>query len=109
MTNETKDLDDSTPISPEVLRLYQKIRRVRSQDERKRLMLELAAAFVADHDPTDDTATDTFHAYMEDYEEARLRFQQAALRVARLALDCIDTYESVNDVTIDAPSLKRVH
>lgn len=80
------------PVSPRVLALYKQIRQTQSKAERAQLMMELAAIFAAEHDPTDDTATDDFHGYLEEYEQAKLRFQQAGLRVARLAMDCIDTY-----------------
>ena len=64
-------------------------------------MLQLAHQFHAGHNITDATLNDSYHAFFEDYERARLDFQQTALRLARLALTEIEEVLSGDDVLFE--------
>jgi hypothetical protein len=74
------------PYSKVVLKLCKQISITTSVEDRAQLMLQLASKFHMDNDPTDAHLTDQYHEYFDDYERARLEFQQTALRLARLAI-----------------------
>lgn len=94
-------LDDDLPWSKETLALVHKIQQAKTKEERGNLMVTLANRVVAENDPTDESATDDYHAVIEEFEQARLRYQQAALRVARLTVDLVQQYASANDTTVE--------
>jgi hypothetical protein len=82
------------PYSDNLLRLVTKMRSTVNPEEKANLMLTLASLFLSEHDFADEDITDDYHAYFEEYQAARLRFQQAAFRVARLALQEIQSYQN---------------
>ncbi len=99
------------PFSIEVLALYRRVEQATSKKERIQHMLEFAAVFAnQEHDPSDASATDSYHMYFEEYAKAKLEFEQKALRIGRLAADCITQYlashpgttEEVDDVLASA-------
>lgn len=89
------------PFSNETLVLYQRLQRCTSKEERTGLMLELAAQFVGEHDPSDSTATDDYHKYFEEYDKARMAYTQAAMKIGRLASECVKTYLATTETTIE--------
>lgn len=90
------------PFSVEVLALYHRVERATSKEERVQCMLEFAAAFASqEHDPSDTSATDSYHVYFEEYAKAKLEFEQKALRIGRLAADCIAQYLSSHPGTTE--------
>jgi hypothetical protein len=92
--------DEKPPYSDTLLRLVSQIQEAKTHDERANLMMNLASQFLNEHDFTDAELEDVYHNYFEEYQEARLRFQQAALRVGRLALHEIQGYCDQNSVTL---------
>jgi len=76
----------TAPYSSAFLRLYVKVRQAKTREERGNLMTALASQFHREHDITDEKLNDGYHDYFEEFEEARLKFQQAAIRLARLAM-----------------------
>ena len=100
MTDETEGPGDIDPtISDEVLRLYHQATSAKSREQRTEALLELAKVFAVEHDLTDITATDDWHAYIEDYVRAELLYRQAALRLGRLAVNTLEVHFDENDVS----------
>ena len=87
------------PFSQETLALYRRVQQVCCPNHKKQLLMDLAAQFAKEHDSSDETASDDYHVYFEEYEKARLAYKQAALRVGRLAVGCIDTFLESNPST----------
>jgi hypothetical protein len=85
------------PFSERLLELYEQFQ---TSDRAGRLKLarSIAEAFMGDHDKTDHQATDDYHEYFEAYEEARLKYEQASLRVTRLVVHVIEGYLASNPV-----------
>lgn len=100
--SEEESSDEERPFSDGVLTLAQLVQRAGTKDERNFYMQQLAAQFADDHDETDASATDTYHAYIDDFRQAQLQMHQASLRLARLSMQCIDTYMQANQTSLDA-------
>lgn len=94
-------VDDDLPWSGETLALVRKIQEAKTKEERGNLMLALAGRVAAENDPTDETATDDYHGVVEEFEKARLRYQQTALRLARLTVDLVQQYAASKDSTVE--------
>lgn len=92
---------EAPPFSHETLVLYQRLQQATSKEERARLTVELAARFAAEYDSADATATDDFHLYFDEYEKARLEYQQKAMRVGRLASDLIKQFLEATPTTVE--------
>lgn len=88
------------PYSDMVLSLVARIREANSSEERANLMMNLAAQFTSEHDPTDEMIDEELHDYVEEYQQARMRFQQSALRVGRLAMNEVQGYFAENGVPL---------
>lgn len=98
--NEGSDSGDIDPtISDEMLRLFHRATEARTREERTEALLELAERFSTEHDETDFTATDDWHAYIEEYIRAKLAFRQAALRLGRLAVNTLEVHFEENDIS----------
>ncbi len=95
------------PFSDEVLRLVQQIKSTRTKSERMGLMAELALTFAEEHDETDESATDLYHDFIDEYRQAQVSYQQAALRLARLAVQCVDVVLDENQTSIEEVIEKR--
>lgn len=96
-------------LSVRVLTLYRRAKQAQSRKERACVMLALALAFTEEHDFTDFTATDDWHAYIEDFEKDRLRYERSALRLARLVCNTLDEFyegdeEGVSDLGMGTSS-----
>lgn len=87
-----------SPYSPKILRLVAQIQEAPSPNDRANLLMALAAQFNEEHDPTDPNLEDGYHFYFEDYHNRRTKFQQAALRLGRLALHEVQGYLNENDL-----------
>lgn len=111
--DEDEDLapesSDSSPLpfSDEVLRLVQQIKTTRPKSERMNLMAELALIFADEHDETDEAASDIYHDFIDEYRQAQVSYQQAALRLARLAVQCVDAVLEESQTSIDEIIEKR--
>jgi hypothetical protein len=104
MTDDIKGpppLLNAPSYSNAVLHLCQRIKDAKTPGERAELMLQLANRFYKEHDPTDAKLNDDYHEFFEDYEQARMNFQQAALRLARLAMSEVDEAFETSDVSLD--------
>jgi hypothetical protein len=102
MTDDTKGppLLTAPPYSKAVLHLCQRIQSAESTPERTELMLQLAGHFHRDHDTTDAQLNDDYHDFFEEYERARLKYQQAAMRLARLAMSEVKEACDRNEMTL---------
>jgi len=87
-------------FSHKVLDLYQRFQKA-SKEERSQLAFELADAFAADHDSTDAAIGDDYHSYFEDYEKARLAFEQESVKIARLAVHVLHEFVQNNNLDLD--------
>jgi hypothetical protein len=98
MADDDRDNEDELdppeppPVSARVLDLYRQACQAKSQKGRARAMLALAIAFTEEHDFTDFTATDDWHAYIEDFEHVRLQYERSALRLARLICNTLEEF-----------------
>lgn len=89
-----------SPYSEVLLRLVSQIQEAKSPDEKANLMMALASQFLNEHDFTNYELDDNYHAYFEEYQQSRIQFQQAAIRVGRLALHEIQGYCDQNNIPI---------
>lgn len=94
-------------VSDEVERSYRAVKGAMGPKQRRAAMMALAEMFAGTHDPTDYTATDDWHAYIEEYEEARLRFNQAGMRLGRLLTHILDAHFGEEPPQDTTPSPKR--
>lgn len=93
--------EEVAPFSRAVLMLVRQVQRAKTREERIEAMMALAAQFADDHDETDETATDDYHEYIDEYLRVRLQFQQTAMRLARLAVDLVQTYAKQQNITLE--------
>jgi len=93
--------DNQNGPSHAALVLFQRLQQATTKEERTRLTRALALQFVADHDETDSSATDDYHIYFEEFAKAKLAYEQAILRVGRLASECINQYLATENTTIE--------
>lgn len=84
--------------------LYRKVQKATNPDQRAEAMMALASQFAAEHDLLDHEITDDFHEYVEDYVRKRMEFQQASLRLARVAMQVIEQCEAEGAVLPEAPT-----
>jgi len=101
----TKDIKGSPlltapPYPKAILHLCQRIQSAETPEERAQLMMQLASSFHQVHDLTDAKLNDDYHDFFEEYERARLKFRQAAMRLARLAMSEVEEACDVNDVAL---------
>jgi len=98
-TEEAHEAVQKLPFSERLLELYQEFQSA-NKERRVELAHEIAEAFMVDHDSTDHGATDDYHQYFEAYEEARLKFEHASLRVTRLVVHVIEQYLTSNQIQL---------
>ena len=63
--------------------------------------MALANQFTAEHDATDESASEDYHVVLDDFVAARLNYQQQAMRLGRLAVDLVQMYAKHNNTTVD--------
>ncbi len=80
------------PFPDRVLNVYRQLSEAEDPNDRYMLSRELAEIFAETHDPTDPNLTDIYHQYFEEFDHAKLAYDQAALKVARLASQVIEQY-----------------
>lgn len=88
-------------FSKHLLTLYQQMQAARCREEREKAMMEFAAAYAAEHDHTDASASDVYHDYIESYERAQLAFKQNGMRLARMAAECVTRYLQENEMSLE--------
>jgi len=105
--NDPKDPSKAS-YSPAFLRLYAKVKQAKTPEERGNLMVALATQFNREHDVTDPVLNDGYHDYFEEFARARLKFQQTAVRLARLAMHEVEQSGVVTEETTatDGPRVK---
>lgn len=87
--------------SADVLTTFKRLMTATSKAERKQLTIELALKFMSEHDPSDFQTEEAYHESFDDLIQARLAYEQAALRVGRLAAHCIQLYLSSSELTLE--------
>ena len=95
MANEDDKADDETltlPFPPRLVSLFRQLTDSTDASERYLLSREMAEVFAETHDPTDHGLTDDYHQYFEEFDKAKLAYDQAALKVARVATQVIEQY-----------------
>ena len=88
------------PYSDAILRFVAQIKEAGSPEERANLMMGLASQFASEHDLTDSGLDDNYHSFFDEYQECRMHFQQAALRLGRLALHEVQGYFDANNLPL---------
>lgn len=104
MKNDQKADEDQVlhlPFPPRLVSLYRQLEESTDPEERYMLSREMAEIFSADHDPTDHQLTDSYHEYFEEFDKAKLAYDQAALKVARVATQVIDQYLVSKNMSTD--------
>lgn len=86
----------NTPYSDKVFQIIIELEHAESYVDRVALLMELASQFSKDHDSTMTDLPEKYHKLFEDYQTARLRFQQTALRLGRLALAEVNNFKKDN-------------
>jgi len=89
------------PFSHRLLKLYQQFSEAETKEARLALIQEISAQFVAEHDITDININDDYHEYFEEYAAAKLSFEQAQTKLARVAVHVLDEYVTSNEINID--------
>lgn len=93
---ETPDLN----ISPPMLNLFVKYHRCKTVRERHDVCLQIAQQFSAEYDSTEQDATEEWHAFFEAYARAEMAFEQAAIKLSRLAIHHITEEATRQNMTI---------
>lgn len=94
---ETPDLN----ISPPMLSLFVKYHRCKTVRERHAVCLQIAQQFAAEYDATEQDATEEWHAFFESYAKAELKFEQAAIKLSRLAIHHISEEAGRRSLSIE--------
>lgn len=98
-TEKGAPLDENeAPFSENLLQLYRQVQTARTREERQQAMMAFANAVSQEHDPTDHSASEVYHDYIEAFDKAQMEFHQHGMRLARMAVDCMDHYFAENDV-----------
>ena len=98
----------ASPYSPTIQNLVARASEASGAD-RVNLMMALAAQFHQEHDLTDEGLDEVYHSYFEDYSEARMKFHQAAIRLARLAIHEVEKFHDDNDIPLTNATPKVVN
>lgn len=93
---ETPDLN----ISPPMLSLFVRYHRCKTVRERHEACLQIAQQFSLEYDSTEQDATEEWHAFFEAYAKAELAFEQAAIKLSRLAIHHITEEVTRRDMSI---------
>lgn len=94
-SNEDEDGSDAEfEVTEDVKRCYWALKAAVTPQQRTMAMMALAQTFAKGHDFSDFTATDDWHSYIEEYEAAKLRFNQAGMRLGRLIANTLEAYLS---------------
>ena len=89
------------PFSPEVMDQYLSFTHAATAEKRTVAAMQLAESFYDNHDLTDMNASEGYHDFFEKYEQARLDYQQASLKLSRLAVRIIEEYHKQHDFPVD--------
>lgn len=103
MKNDDK-ADDGTinlPFPHRLISLYRQFEEATDQEDRYMLAREIAEVFSEDHDPTDYELNDSYHEYFEEFDKAKLAYDQAALKVARVATQVVKHHLLANDLSVE--------
>lgn len=101
-TEKGAPLDENeVPFSENMLRLYRQVQTARTREERQQAMMAFAGAVSQEHDPTDHSASEVYHDYIEAFDKAQLEFHQQGMRLARMATDCMDQYFVESEATLE--------
>jgi hypothetical protein len=103
MSDDDKPQPLKSPYSDAILRLVSQIKEAKTSEERANMMMVLASQFTNEHDATDAGLDEIYHEFFEEYQEARLRFQQAAIRLGRLAMHEVQGYFDENNLPLPIP------
>lgn len=90
MSKEENETPESF-FSEDLVDCFQRIQRTRSKGEKVQLMMEFAETFAAEYDSADHTANENYHEFIEQFERARLEFQQASMKLARMGVDFMES------------------
>lgn len=104
---EDKPTPTKSPFSEKMLRIVAKVRETESPEERANLLMALAAVFAQEHDPTDEDVDDMYHNFFEEYQRSRLEFQQAAIRLGRLAMSEVSMHLQKHDIPLSTFASKN--
>jgi hypothetical protein len=89
-------------FSQELVDYYHEVLALKDPEELRSGIIELASMFAAEYDSTDPEYEETFHAYFDEYERARLAFEQQSMKLGRLALLVVKGCTEPKDDTVEA-------
>lgn len=78
-------------FSPKAVDLRNRIKGETDRGKRETLMVELAEEALSTHDVTDAELSDEYHQFFEELEISKSNYRSAALKVARLVIDGLDS------------------
>lgn len=93
---EPSNMMTDSSFPPKVFTLAQQLQAEESQEEREKILIEMAEEAVQDYDPTDAGLADDYHQLFEDFIEAQTQYFQAAFRLGRLVSQTSDMIQSLD-------------
>lgn len=95
-------IDMDRPFSPRLIELYRQFQDA-PKDQRLKLAREIAETFASERDCLDHSGSEDYHEFFEDFETARLAFDQQSQKLTRITLQLVEHYmehhpEAVQDV-----------
>lgn len=91
---------DELPFSQTTLDLFRQVQNAKTKEDRKRLIMELGEQFASEYDPSDESATDDYHNYFDEFVQAKLVYDQARMRVGRLAAHLITEIQKPGEAQV---------
>ena len=107
MANQDESCPDcgeehSQSVSNRMLRLFQQYKETDDPFTKAGIANEIAEVALHEHDFTDFSLNEEYHKFYEDFQRARNKYDEASLKLARLALNVIENYLEVNGTTVEA-------
>lgn len=70
--------------------LHQRLQAAQTKEKREECMLDLAEAALKTYDPTDAEDCDDYHQFFEEFQEARTKYRQMAMRLGRMVSQALE-------------------
>jgi len=107
MANQDESCPDcggkhSQSVSNRMLKLFQQYKETDDPFDKAGIANEIAEVALHEHDFTDFALNEGYHKYYEDFQQARNKYDEASLKLARLALNVIEGYLEVHEMTVEA-------
>lgn len=76
--------------SETLLQLYQTFLEAKTPEERTEILLHIAEEAESERDPSDLDLDEESHSFYEELNEARFKYQQAAMRLGRVVIQSLE-------------------